>query len=42
MKERKFKGIYIRLLFFVKPYWKKFTLALICMIISAGLSAAFI
>jgi len=40
--KRKFKGIYPRLLSFVKPYWKKLTLALICMIIVAGLSAAFL
>jgi len=40
--KRKFKGIYPRLLSFVKPYWKKFALALICMIIVAGLSAAFL
>lgn len=37
---KKSKGIYSRLLTFVKPYWKKFTLAFFCMIFSGGLSAA--
>jgi len=37
---RKPKKIYSRLLVFVKPYWKKLILALLCMIFSGGLSAA--
>jgi len=39
MKQIK-NGIYARLLTFVKPYWKRFTLALLCMVFTGGLSAA--
>lgn len=39
MKQIK-NGIYARLLTFVKPYWKRFILALLCMVFTGGLSAA--
>lgn len=38
MKQIK-NGIYARLLTFVKPYWKRFILALLCMVFTGGLSA---
>jgi len=34
------RNIYSRLLVFVKPYWKKLILALLCMVLSGSLSAA--
>ena len=39
MKQIK-NGIYARLLTFVKPYWRRFILALLCMVFTGGLSAA--